>query len=112
MRSRYVLSRQKDFDAVYRLGQSSGTKYVVMFYRKNGLEYSRVSFLASKKVGNSVQRNRARRLMREAFRLSGTVISPGYDIIFIARKSVTEADMRDVRQSVQTALKKTRGLLI
>ena len=112
MRSRSVLNRQKDFDAVYRLGKSQASKYVVMFYKKNQLGYSRISCLASRKVGNSVKRSRARRLMREALRLSGVVISPGYDIIIIARRSITEAGMRDVRQSVVTVLKKTRGVLM
>ena len=35
MRSKYVLNRQKDFDAVYKLGKNAGAKYVVLFYRKN-----------------------------------------------------------------------------
>ena len=112
MRSKYVLSCQKDFDAVYRFGKSQGSRYVVLFYRENKLGYSRISYLASKKVGNSVKRNRARRLMREAFRLSGQVISPGYDLIFIARSTITEANARDVIQSVKTALKKARGVTI
>ena len=112
MRSKYVLNCQKDFDAVYRFGRSQGSRFVVLFYRKNNLGYSRISYLASKKVGNSVKRNRARRLMREAFRLSGQIISPGYDLILIARKSITEAGMRDIMQSEVAALKKARGVTI
>ena len=112
MRSRFVLHTQKEFDAVYRLGNSSGSKYVVLLYRKNRLDYSRISFLASKKVGNSVKRNRARRLMKEAFRLSGAVISPGYDIVVIARQPIIDAGVRDVMHSLMNALKKTRGVLV
>ena len=112
MRSKYVLNCQKDFDKVYRFGKSQGSKYVVLFYRKNDLGYTRISYLASKKVGNSVKRNRARRLMREAFRLSGQTISKGYDLIFIARSSITETDMRGTMRSEVAALKKARGVLI
>ena len=112
MRSKYVLNCQKDFDRVYRFGKSQGSKYVVLFYRKNDLGYTRISYLASKKVGNSVKRNRARRLMREAFRLSGQTISEGYDLIFIARSSITETDMRGTMRSEVAALKKARGVLI
>lgn len=50
--------------------------------------------------------------MKEAFRLSGAVISPGYDLIIIARKPILEAGMRDVMQSLLTVLKKTRGVLM
>ena len=112
MRSKFVLNRQKDFDAVYRQGKSEASRYVVLFYRRNDLDRTRISFLASKKVGNSVERNRARRLMREAFRLSGMVISPGYDLVIIARSTITEAGMRDVMQSEKAAFRKTRGVLM
>lgn len=112
MTSKYVLNRQKDFDLAYRFGKSQPSRYVILFYRKNGLGYNRISYLASKKVGNSVTRNRARRLMREAFRLSKPVISPGYDLVFIARSTITDAGVRDVMQSVRTVIKKTRGVLM
>lgn len=112
MRDRHVLNCQKDFDAVYNKGRSASSKYVVLFYAKNRLKYSRVSFLASKKVGNSVKRHRAARLMREAFRLSGQVIKPGYDLVIIARNTITDAKCDDVMQSIETVLKKTRGVLM
>jgi ribonuclease P protein component len=112
MRKKTVLNRQKDFDAVYKKGKSQASRYVVLFYRKNDREYSRISFLASKKVGNSVERHRAVRLMREALRLSGKVISPGYDLILIARKPIIEVKLDDVMHSVKSVLNKTRGVLI
>ncbi len=112
MRDRHVLRRQKDFDAVYNRGKSAASRYVVLFYAKNRLDYSRVSFLASKKVGNSVKRHRAARLMREAFRLSGQVIRPGYDLVIVARNTITDAGCDDVMQSLVAVLKKTRGVLM
>lgn len=112
MRERHVLKRQKDFDAVYRKGRSVSSKHIVMFYAKNRLGYSRISFLASKKVGNSVKRHRAMRLMREALRLSEQVIHPGYDLVIIARSSITEVGVSDVMQSLETVFKKTRGVLV
>ena len=66
-----VLRKQEDFNRVYKKGKSVGDRYVVIFCLKNDLGYSRTSYLASKKVGNSVHRNRARRLMRESVRLIG-----------------------------------------
>ena len=112
MRERHVLKRQKDFDAVYKKGRSASSKHIVMFYAKNRLGYSRISFLASKKVGNSVKRHRATRLMKEAFRLSGQVIDPGYDLVIIARNSITEAGLSDVMRSVKAVFKKARGVLV
>jgi ribonuclease P protein component len=112
MCERHVLKRQKDFDAVYNNGRSVASRHIVLFYARNRLGYSRISFLASKKVGNSVQRHRATRLMKEAFRLSGQVIDPGYDLVIIARNSITEAGLSDVMRSLETVFKKTRGVLM
>ena len=64
-----ILRKKEDFDAIYRAGRSVPDRYIVLFYRENDLPYNRTAFLASKKVGNSVQRNRAKRLMKESYRL-------------------------------------------
>ena len=63
-----VLRRDCDFNTVYKYGKSTASKYLVLFYMKNRKEFTKTAFLASKKVGNSVARNRARRLIRESYR--------------------------------------------
>ncbi|MGI6212166.1 MAG: ribonuclease P protein component [Anaerovoracaceae bacterium] len=107
MLKKNVLRNQKDFDAVYRKGKSAANRYIVIFYRKNRLGYTRTGYLASKKIGNSVMRNRARRLMKEAFRTSGLTLPDGYDFVIIARKPITEAKCQDVRKSLNSVLKRT-----
>ncbi|MDD7511496.1 MAG: ribonuclease P protein component [Peptostreptococcaceae bacterium] len=101
-----VLRRKKDFDLIYRNGKSIGDRYIVLFYRKNGMKYSRTAFLASKKVGNSVKRNRARRLMKESLRLSDYKLVEGYDYIFIARNTINGVKCQDVSRSVASAVKR------
>ncbi|QHI72264.1 hypothetical protein Ami3637_07470 [Aminipila terrae] len=44
-----VLRKKKDFSAIYNRGNSFGGKYVVLFCKKNNLDYNRIGFLASKK---------------------------------------------------------------
>ena len=105
-----VLRKQADFDAVYKKGRSVGDKYVVIFYLKNGLDHTRTGFLASKKVGNSVQRNRARRLMKESYRQIAEDIPQGYDIILIARNTITGRSFMEVDDSIIHALRRT-GLI-
>ena len=102
-----VLRRKSDFTSIYNRGKSVGDRYVVVFYRKNHLPYTRKAFLASKKVGNSVKRNRARRLMKESFRLTDLKIPEGYDLIFIARNTIVNAKCQDVKKSLESALKRT-----
>ena len=60
MLKKEVLRDPRDFKAVYNKGKSKADRFVVVFYRPNGRNYTRTCFLASKKVGNAVERNRAR----------------------------------------------------
>ncbi|MGI6736838.1 MAG: ribonuclease P protein component [Anaerovoracaceae bacterium] len=102
-----VLRGSRNFSAVYNGGKSAGSRYVVIFYRKNQLPYNRTAYLASKKVGNAVSRNRAKRLMKESVRSMGDFPFSGYDIIFIARNSINHRKCGEVRRSVESALRKT-----
>ena len=108
--SELTLRNQNDFSRVYNHGKSRGGKFAVVLYRKNGLKYSRTAFVASKKVGNSVNRNRARRLMRAAVRSLASGIAGGYDIIFVARASILECKERDVERQIRKSLE-SEGLL-
>jgi len=102
-----VLRYKRDFDRLYKRGRPIGDRYVVVFNVTNGLEYSRKAFLASKKVGGAVHRNRARRLMKEGFRRIESEILPGRDILFIARREAAGANRAEVEKSMLRALKKS-----
>ena len=107
MLKKNVLRKKSDFSAIYNKGKSVGDRYVVLFYRKNGLTYNRTGFLASKKVGNSVKRKRARRLMKEAYRTFSGELPQGYDFIIIARNTISGRKCADVEKSLKSAFKKT-----
>ena len=112
MLKKNVLRKDKDFSAIYRRGKSVGDRYLVLFYRPNNLTYNRTGFLASKKVGNSVKRNRARRLMKESYRhlLKNGVIPDGpthYDFIMIARNTISGKKCAEVEKSLYSAFRRT-----
>ena len=102
-----VLRRQDDYNRIYRKGKSTGDRYVVVFCLKNNFPYSRISYLASKKVGNSVRRNRARRLMRESVRLMKP-LPQGYDFVIIARNTINNRKCADVKKSIEAAMKRLK----
>lgn len=104
-----VLRGSKDFDSVYRKGRSKSDRYVVLFYRENGLEGNRVAYVASKKVGNSVKRHRAVRLLRESYR-NLRDIRQGYDLVFIARNTINGRKCQEVAGSMRKAVRKA-GLM-
>ena len=87
-------------------------RYVVVFYKANSLPYNRTAFVASKKVGGAVARNRARRLMKESMRLTEIQLPEGYDYIFIARNTIKDAKCPQVRRSMEEALKRTGVLTV
>ena len=106
MRKKEILRKKDDFQAIYKAGKSVPERYVVLFYRKNDLPYSRTAFLARKKVGNSIQRNRAKRLMKESYRLNADRFLDGYDLIFIARNTINGKKQKDVQKSLLNAAKR------
>jgi ribonuclease P protein component len=107
-----ILRNKRDFDRLFKRGKSVGGRYLVLFLVENGLGYNRHAFLASKKVGNSVERNRARRLIRESFRSFGGAMASGFDILFIARRTIIQAVAKqtDVGRDMKKLLQKS-GLL-
>jgi ribonuclease P protein component len=108
--SELTLRKQSDFSRVYKQGKSKGSRFAVILYRKNGLKFTRTAFVSSKKVGNSVERNRSRRLMRAAYRAVEPNIKKGYDIIFVARASITGCKEPEVEKALKKSLE-SAGIL-
>lgn len=110
MLKKEILRKKDDFSLIYKKGKSVPERYIVLFYRKNNLPYNRIAFLASKKVGNSVQRNRAKRLMKESYRLSCNNIKEGYDLVFIARNTINGRSFAEADRSLVNALRRVNLL--
>ena len=107
MLKKEVLRKKSDFSSIYKKGKSVGDRYVVVFCRKNNLPYNRIAFLASKKVGNSVVRNRAKRLMKESYRNIEGSLPEGYDFIIIARNTICGKKCAEVEKSLNSAFRRT-----
>ena len=104
------LKSNYDFQRVYKNGKSYANKYLVMYVLENSKGNNRLGISVSKKVGNSVQRNRARRLMKENYRFLKDSITDGYDLIFIARNTINGMKMPEVGKSMRNAVKRAKLL--
>ena len=108
--SELTLRKQSDFARVYKQGKSKGSRFAVILYRRNGLKFTRTAFVASKKVGNSVERNRSRRLMKAAYRAFEPDIKSGYDIVFVARAAIKGCKEPEVERQLKKTLE-SAGIL-
>ena len=79
------LTKNKEFERVFQEGNVIKNNEVVFYVIPNDLLYSRLGLVVSKKLGNAVRRNRAKRLVREAYRLNKHLLTTHVDIIAIPR---------------------------
>ena len=100
------LKLNKDFRRLYARGAHKADKHIVVYALKNKQGLNRLGLTASKSVGNAVERNRARRLMRESYRLLYDDIKKGIDIIIVARKLCASSKMPVIKAELFRTLKK------
>ena len=80
-----TLKSNSDFRRLYNRGKAITDPALVIYYSKNRAGICRIGITTSKKIGNAVERNRSRRVIREAFRQVSPSINPSYDIVLVAR---------------------------
>ena len=80
------LRRPTDFRRVYDRRRSVSDSWLIVYACENGLPHLRLGLSVSRKVGGAVQRNRLRRLYREAFRLTRHEMPTGLDLVLIPRR--------------------------
>jgi ribonuclease P protein component len=105
------LSRSGEFDRVYRDGSSHATRYLVLYSfprRDDDTHEVRLGVSASRKLGGAVDRNRVKRVLREAFWRLSEQLPPDHDFVLVARPDIAdlvESEGADgVSKSIEEAL--------
>lgn len=95
-----MLKHNREFQLVYRKGKSAHSSALVLFYLSNTPDIS-YGFTASKKVGNAVKRNRAKRRMRALFQSVLPELATGSYVL------VAKAETVDIPyETLESALRK------
>jgi len=103
------LSRSADFERVYRQGRSVGNRFLVLYAFPRAGEAAagegpRLGLSVSRKVGGAVDRNRVKRLLREAFAGEAERVPADHDVVLVARPEARDLAEREGLEGVRREL--------
>lgn len=110
MKNTETITENRIFTGLYGRGKSSVSGSAVVYYRKNNMPINRLGLTSTKKIGCAVKRNRARRVIREAYRLLEDRLKVGYDLVIVARTKATSVSMFAVKNDLEKAFR-SAGLI-
>jgi ribonuclease P protein component len=104
------IRQRGEFQQVYDRGLRISGRLATLFVLANALPVGRLGIAATKRLGGAVERNRAKRLIREAFRRNK--IASGYDVIVIPKRELLDASLTDIeaeyRSNLERSLRRVR----
>ena len=108
VKRKFRLTRSTDFKRVRRFGKSYAHPLAVLVALPNEQEKPRLAVSAGRSLGGAVDRNRAKRLLREAIRPNLASIMPGWDCLFLARRPILAAPFPHITSAVTDLLRQAR----
>src|SRR5207237_4783389 len=105
------IRRRAEYQRIYDNGAKIHSRYFTVFLLSNQQATGRLGIAATKKLGGSVQRNRAKRLIREVFRR--TKIAPGFDVVVVPKRELLDASLStletEYQRTIERSLRTRRG---
>lgn len=106
-----TLTQNKQFSQIYSKGKITVGAYMVLYKLRvnKKCQYIYYGITVSKKIGNAVSRNRARRLIKESIRLNEHMFSSDYMYILVAKHRINNADFFDVQRNLRYLMSKSKS---
>ena len=98
------IKNNHEFHRAYSRGKSFPSHLVVVYVVRNRNGVNQLGLTVSKKIGGAVQRNRAKRLMREAYRFLENRVKGGLDVVIVARTRCVYSCAGEVTRDLERAL--------
>ena len=105
MRRDARLRRNKEFQNVFREGRGWANRLLVLKAVPNGCTNTRIGLVTSRRIGNAVVRNKARRRLREILR--SIHIEDGWDLVLVVRKNRSTAEYNQLKLAAQDLLSRS-----
>jgi len=103
------LTRSGEYRRVYDKGGRVHGRHMVLNFVGAAKSPGKVGITVSSKVGGAVERNRAKRRLREAINLELHQAPEGFDLVFTARRSITGAEFTELLAEVRALIKAVKG---
>lgn len=104
------IKKNIDFRLVYKHGKYQVNRYCVIYKMPVAKQATKIGFVTGKKVGCAVERNRARRLMREVYRLHQHEIREGYSVVMVARQPLKDLKYQEAEKQIMNLLERSKLL--
>lgn len=110
MNKKFRLRSTLDIKRVRKTGRSIAHPLLVIVYSPNNLTHPRIGVSTSRRVGGAVQRNRAKRVIREGIRPFVSNLKDNLDIVILSRKPILNCKSQEVEAAIKQTL--LRGNLL
>jgi ribonuclease P protein component len=104
------IRKRADYQKVYERGAKVHGRYLTLFALSNSSAIGRLGIAATRKLGGAVDRNRAKRLIREVFRRNK--LAPGFDIVVVPKRDLLDASLTaletEFRHTLERSLRRSR----
>jgi ribonuclease P protein component len=99
------IRRRSEYQQIYDRGVRTHGRYLTLFTLSNNLPLGRLGIAATRKLGGAVERNRAKRLIREVFRRNK--LAPGFDIVVIPKRELLDASLTALETEFRHTLERS-----
>lgn len=100
------INRSRQYSFIYKSGRRHVGKYLILFVVRNHIQENRFGIVTSKKTGNAVTRNKAKRQIREVIRKNRLGLPQGYDLAVVARYNIREASFEQIESDFVRLIRK------